>query len=55
MRVLESNEPLPGPEVEKDFWDGEQFQVRGGAEPQPGAGASWDTHLREASGLRGRC
>lgn len=28
MRVIESNEVLPGPEDQKDFWEGEQFQVR---------------------------
>ena len=27
VRVIESNESLTGPEEEKDFWEGEQFQV----------------------------
>ena len=25
--MIESNEVLPGPEDQKDFWEGEQFQV----------------------------
>ena len=26
-KVIETNQPLPGPEDEKDFWEGEKFDV----------------------------
>jgi hypothetical protein len=26
-KVIETNQPLAGPENEKDFWEGEQFDV----------------------------
>jgi len=30
-KVIETNQPLPGPEDEKDFWEGEQFDAFGKA------------------------
>ena len=29
MKVVETDTPLPGPETETDFWEGEKFEVRG--------------------------